>query len=215
MRIFVAVIFMLALSATADESSELVQFQNGAIADATDINGNFELLKKLIDESSDTSCTISTAGGSTSISCPDGSSASLSSSTDASDCAADDFEGTWSFSGPDFDDDDLAELDFYNLYSDGSLNLMAYECSFDGCELLVELSGIWGSFDSNSCSIQLSANITSQDSAWGLVYLSASSSALTGFLCDTVAGCIAGSLHKTRASSQRKALPKDAVTPAK
>ena len=214
MRIFIAVIFMVALSATADESGELVQFQNGEVADAEDINGNFELLKKLIDESSDTSCTISTADGSTSISCPDGSSASLSSSDHSSDCTASDFEGIWSFSGPDFDDSDLAELDFYTLNPDGSARLVEFECSFNGCELLAEFSGIWGSFDSDSCSIEVSANVTSQGSAWGFVYLSASSSTLTGFVCDTRAGCVAGSLHKTKASAQGKPLPVKTIKPA-
>ena len=98
MRIFVSVIFMFALSAIADESGELVQLQNGEVADAEDINGNFELLKKLIDESSDTSCTISTADGSTTISCPDGSSSSIPINNQFSACMESDFRFDLRFS---------------------------------------------------------------------------------------------------------------------
>lgn len=215
MRIFVSVIFMFALSAIADESGELVQLQNGEVADAEDINGNFELLKKLIDESSDTSCTISTADGSTTISCPDGSSSSIPINNQFSACMESDFEGVWIFSGPDFDDDSVADLEFYAFYDDKSIELSGYECSVYGCELLGAISGTWGEFDSSFCSINVTADVSSSDSARGLLFLSASKSVLTGFICDPENGCIAGSLNKGGIPSQGKSLPADFIKPAK
>lgn len=214
MRIFVSVIFMFALSATADESGELVQFQNGEVANAEVINENFRLLKELIDNSSDTSCAISSNEGSTSISCPDGSSASIPTSNQFSACMESDFEGVWIFSGPDFDDDSVADLDFYAFYDDKSVELFGYECSVTQCELLGETSGSWGEFDSTFCSINVTADASSSDSARGLLYLSASKSVLTGFICDRVNGCIAGSLNKRGVTSQGKSLPRDFIKPA-
>lgn len=206
MRFLFLVIQLFAYAANASDAAELAKFENGQVADADDINANFELLKELIDESTDTSCSISVSGVITSISCPDGSSASLSSSNQNSVCAETDFEGTWIFSGPDFDNGYVADLDFYTLYTNKSLEYASYECSVNGCVLLEEISGNWGEFDRDVCAIQVAADVVSPSSARGFVFLSASKSAVTGFVCDAVLGCKAGTLQKGAASAQGKAI---------
>ena len=178
MRLFVSVIFMLALTAIADESSELVQFENGKIADAEDINANFELLKDLIDEITEPS------------------------DNPTSGCAENDFVGGWIFSGPDFDSENVVELAAYDLYPNNFLIYTRYECSVKGCDLLGEITGSWGNFDSSSCSILVSASVESPSSAQGFVFLSASKSAITGFICDPTLGCKAGTLQKALVPDQ-------------
>ena len=183
---------------------ELHSFANGEVADAYKINENFESLKDFIEDSASSSCSIQQNNGVTSIACPDGSSATLNNSSQGSACAESDFQGTWIFSGPDYDNSSLADVDFYTLYSNKTLVYVNYECSVGGCSLVEEIPGSWGSFDNSVCSIQVEADAAYPGSAWGFVFLSASKSAVTGFVCDAILGCKAGTLQKGAASGQGK-----------
>ena len=62
----ILLIFPVGLSA-----QDLVEFENGKVADADDINSNFNLLKEKIEEMpTDTSCAIEKSPDTVTISCP-------------------------------------------------------------------------------------------------------------------------------------------------
>ena len=176
-------------------AQELHTFSNGEVADAEKINENFESLKNRIDEKPDSTCSVTTSSGVTSINCPDGTSASIHNQTNQP-CVESDFTGVWLY-------DEVNSLDGYqvNAYdyiveAGGSFTRWDYIWTpADGFVDVAQYSGNW-SFDGSDCSAQISAPVTSSEQLEGLVWISPAKSVARGFFCDAITGCAAGVLTR-------------------
>lgn len=195
MKKWIAIILLTA--AGSSFAQELHTFSNGDVADAEKINENFNTLKETVDNlPADTSCSIEKSDGMVTISCPDGTAASLADDPAAATCTEADFAGIWVVSDPNSDIANTANLSFYYIYEDNFFSEFSYDCTFDGCSEYTQYDGEWGSLVPEFCRIEVLASVSSEGSAWGWLYLSQSKTSLTGFICDGVGGCAAGTINK-------------------
>ena len=187
----ILLIFPVGLSA-----QDLVEFENGKVADADDINSNFNLLKEKIEAMpTDTSCAIEKSPDTVTISCPNESAVVLDYDPNVGTCVETDFVGVWLFTGPDDDNSAVADLEFWGMYSDGRLLFGTYEYSFSSqFSEGTEAEGTWGNFSSAACRVEIAGSVGGADYR-GYAFLSKSKSALNGFLCSATS-CAAGALNK-------------------
>ena len=191
------IVLILVMSSGSSFAQQLHTFSNGDVADAEKINDNFSALKETLDNLPiDTSCSIEKSDGMVTISCPDGTTASIADDPTAATCTEADFAGVWVVSDPDSDSANTANLSFYYIYEDNFFSEYSYDCTFDGCSEYTQYDGEWGSLVPEYCRIEVLASVSSENSAWGWLYLSQSKTSLTGFVCDSVGGCAAGTINR-------------------
>ena len=113
---------LLLISSSLVSAQDLIEFENGQVANAVDINTNFSQLKQTIEDMpADTSCAIEKSSDTVTISCPNEDAIALDYDPNLGTCVEEDFVGVWFFTGPDDDNSAIADLEFYYLFSDGSI----------------------------------------------------------------------------------------------
>lgn len=209
MRNFLIVV--LIASGSLVSAQDLIRFENGQTADASDINSNFESLESRINELPDSTCTISNSSGTTSVNCPDGTSASLV-NQGAQTCSEKDFLGVWLYD--EVDPSDGYRINAFDYVAEAGGTIARYEYVWtptNGFEFLGEYLGTW-EFESLTCSARIAASITGPDSLEGVVWISPGKSVARGFFCDEIGGCAVGVLTKYVEYGEAKGEPPRGLT---
>ena len=193
-------VLFLAISSAYGE--ELVKFQNGNVADANDINANFEQLQREITNKG--VCSVQQDGNNAVISCPDGSEATIVGPSPSaentrydlrrtlfeSSCSPDDFVGTWVSWG-----NTGRYKHEWHFWASGALGEAEYEsprvvmhsyyCPGTYCNPRGEVGTEWGTWllelsGIGACQIYVSTGNNMDRRSEGLILMSPSKSTMTG-----------------------------------